>query len=183
MYSKNIALALVAGTLSILSTVECKWDLWGCPNVQLESSFNLNNYVGMWYEHVRDKYVFYETGDCVQARYTIQGDGTVEVRNSERKPGDSTIKPARAAQGYPRSTTTPYLYVSFFYIDRNKYEIVATDHTNYAVVRSCTEYVLGLFHEEVFWILLRDSTKPAGVVATAENIIKTRAPHYDYSSL
>ncbi len=91
MYFKNIAIALVAMTLSALSTVECRWDFWGCPNIQLESSFNLNNYVGMWYEHVRDKNVFYEKGDCVQARYAILGDGTVEVRNSERKPGDTTI--------------------------------------------------------------------------------------------
>ena len=71
MYLKNIALALVAGTLSTLMTVECKWGFWRCPDVQLESSFNLNQYTGMWYEHVRDKGVFYETGDCVQARYTI----------------------------------------------------------------------------------------------------------------
>ena len=45
----------------------------------------------MWYEHVRDKAVFYETGDCVQARYTRRSDGTIEVRNSERKPGESSI--------------------------------------------------------------------------------------------
>ena len=138
----------------------------------------------MWYEHVRDKGVFYESGDCVQARYTIQGDGTVEVRNSERKPGQTTIiYPERAAQGYPRSTTTPYLYVSFFYIDRNKYEIVKTDHTNYAVVRGCTDYLLGFLHEEVFWILLRDPTKPAAYISIAEQAIRDRAPHYGFDNL
>ncbi len=82
MYFKKVTLALIAGTLSILSTVECKWDFWGCPSIQLESSFNLDQYTGMWYEHVRDKLIYYETGDCVQARYTKKSDGTVEVRNS-----------------------------------------------------------------------------------------------------
>ena len=137
----------------------------------------------MWYEHVRDKAVFYETGDCVQARYTRRSDGTIEVRNSERKPGESSIKAARPATGYPRSTTTPYIMVSFFYIDRNKYEVVKSDLTNYAVVRACTEYLFGLFHEEVFWILLRDPTKPAAYVATAEQVIRDRAPHYSFDNL
>ena len=55
MYLKNNAFVLVAGTMSILSIIQCKWDFWGCPHIQLESSFNLDQYTGMWYEHVRDK--------------------------------------------------------------------------------------------------------------------------------
>ena len=105
------------------------------------------------------------------------------MRNSERKPGESTIQPARPFTGYPKSITTPYILISVFYIDRNKYEILKTDHTNYAVVRSCTEYVFGLFHEEVIWILLRDPTKPSGIVATAEQVIRDRAPHYSFDNL
>ena len=73
--------------------------------------------------------------------------------------------------------------VSFFYFDKNKYEIVKTDHTNYVVVRSCIEYVLGLFHEEVFWIMLRDPTKPSVFIATAEQVIRDRAPHYSFDNL
>ena len=137
----------------------------------------------MWYEHVRDKAVFYEKGDCVQARYTILGDGTVEVRNSERKPGETTIKPSKSVQGFPKSTTTPYFYVTFQKIFQNKYEIVKTDHTNYAVVRACTDYMLGLFHQEVFWIMVRDSTKPAAYISIAEQAIRDRAPYYSFDNL
>ncbi len=118
----------------------------------------------------------------MQARYTKQADGTVEIRNSQRKPGQSTINPARPATAYVISSTTPYLMASFFYIDRNKYEVVRSDFTNYAVVRSCTEYLFGLFREEVVWILVRNFNKDPTVIATAEQAVKDSLPHYSWSN-
>jgi lipocalin len=104
----------------------------------------------------------------VQARYSRNSDNNIDVKNSQRKPGETTILPARTVTGYPKNDKFPVILVSFFYIDRNEYEIISTDHTNYAVVRSCSNFVLGIFHEEVFWILLRSSTTNPALIANAK---------------
>ena len=57
-----------------------------------------------------------------------------------------------------------------------------TDFTNYAVVRSCTEYLFGLFREEVVWILIRDFNKNPTVIANAEKAVRDNVPHYDWSN-
>ncbi len=98
MRTKNVIASAVVMTLALLQEVSCGWEWGPCPKTQVMQNFNLDRYTGMWYERVRDKSILYETGDCVQARYTRQADGTVEVRNSQRKPGQSYIKPARAAE-------------------------------------------------------------------------------------
>lgn len=107
------------------------------------------------------------------------------MRNSEREPGSLKIYPSRTVTAYPRNDRTPILLISFFYIDRNEYQVVGTDFTNWAVVRSCTNYVFGIFREEVYWILLRTPDDPGNpaLIAQAKNLIKSRAPHYDLNNL
>ena len=96
---------------------------------------------------------------------------------------ETTIDAARTVTGYPKRDNFPIILVSFFYIDRNEYQVVDTDFTTYAIVRSCTNYVLGVFREEVFWILLRSSTPDPAIIASAKQTIKNRAPHYDLNNL
>ena len=63
---------------------------WGrCPRVPLVGNFDVDSYSGKWYEHARDKAVWYQNGDCVQAKYTKTADGGISVRNSQRRPGNS----------------------------------------------------------------------------------------------
>ena len=91
MCIKNLILALAAGTLCMLRGVHSTYLWWSCPSVQLESSFDLTLYSGMWYEHYRDRAILFEDGDCVQAKYTQSSGNTIEVRNSQRTPGKSAI--------------------------------------------------------------------------------------------
>ena len=49
--------------------------------MRLQENFDVNQYVGKWYEWATDKNIWYK-GDCVQAKYTKQSDGTIEVSNS-----------------------------------------------------------------------------------------------------
>ena len=83
---------LVMVTLALVREASCGWEWGPCPKAQVMQNFVLDSYLGVWYEQVRDKSIKYETGDCVQAKYTKIGDGKVEVRNTERKPGQNTIK-------------------------------------------------------------------------------------------
>ncbi len=84
-------------TLGLLHEVSCGWSWGRCPKVPLEQNFLLNDYAGVWYERARDKSIWYESGDCVEAKYTKKSGQSFEIRNSQRKPGESTIKPAKRA--------------------------------------------------------------------------------------
>ena len=96
----------------------------------------------------------------MQARYSRNSDNNIDVKNSEREPGALRIDKPRTVTAYPKNDRTPTLLISFFYIDRNEYQVVATDYNNWAVVRGCNNFVFGLVHEEVFWILLRTPDDP-----------------------
>ena len=112
--------------------------------------------------------MFYETGDCVQAKYTLQSDNSLEVRNSQRAPGtnvpsdDSKLIGKNAC---PKGTGD--CFVSFYWFDKNDYSIVDTDYTSYSIVRGCESYLFGLFRQEVFWILVRDPNAGALITNSA----------------
>ena len=55
-----------------------------CMKPELEADFDLDAYLGDWYEQYRDLTIPYEpNGDCVTAHYSLTGDDTwpVEVLN------------------------------------------------------------------------------------------------------
>ena len=65
-------------TLSaLLGQVEAGWNWGWCPTVALQPSFTLSQYTGIWYEQYRDALIPYEYGDCCQAGYTLNPDGSV----------------------------------------------------------------------------------------------------------
>ena len=116
--------------------------------------------------------MWYQTGDCVRAKYTLLPDNFLEVRNSHRKidtnqPSDDSKFSGKAA--CPKGTGD--CYVSFFWIDKNDYSIVDTDYTSYSIVRSCESYLFGLFRQEVFWILVRDPNAGTSVTNLAQSIL------------
>ena len=155
-------------TLCLFREASCGYEWGPCPKIQLRSTISPAQYAGKWYEHARDKTVFYETGDCVQAKYTLQSDNSLEVRNSQRAPGtnvpsdDSKLIGKNAC---PKGTGD--CFVSFYWFDKNDYSIVDTDYTSYSIVRGCESYLFGLFRQEVFWILVRDPNAGALITNSA----------------
>ena len=185
MLTKNILLALAAvGTLSMMQGVQGTYYWWSCPSIQLEPSFNLNSYSGIWYEHLCDNAIrFNDGGDCTQAKYTQSTGNTITVRNSQRSPSFATVNKVKTGKGYYKNKQTPELYVKISFFGGGSYEVVSTDHTNYAIVRSCSNFIYGLVRDEYYWILLRSTTPDATIIANAKQIIKERAPHYDVNNL
>ena len=54
-----------------------------CPtDIKLQENFDLSKYTGIWNEISRDKRASFQSGDCTQAKYTPNPDGTFVVRNS-----------------------------------------------------------------------------------------------------
>ncbi len=62
--------SLMVATLALVPEAQAGWT-WGlCPKASVKQGFSVDQYSGIWYERFRDKAVWYERGDCVQAKYT-----------------------------------------------------------------------------------------------------------------
>ena len=119
--------------------------------------FDVQRYVGKWYEVARLDHSFERGLSDVSATYRQQGDGSVEVIN---RGFDSKRGEWRQAEGRALFTGDPArasLKVSFFGPFYGGYHVVALDQQGYRwamVVGPDRDYL---------WILARDKQLPAGV--------------------
>ena len=52
-----------------------------CSKPELQADFDINSYLGLWYEFQRSESVPFESGTCIQACYSLDG-VKVNVQNS-----------------------------------------------------------------------------------------------------
>ena len=52
---------LIIGALGLLVASNLTPD---CPEFDLQANFNVERYLGLWYEHARDANIKFEKGDC-----------------------------------------------------------------------------------------------------------------------
>jgi apolipoprotein D and lipocalin family protein len=127
---------------------------WGsCPKVTLQSNFELERYMGTWYEILRTKDANFEKGDCVRATYTLN-DTIVLVENSGFFNGtwDSV-----EGYAYCEEKRSGQCYVKFSeYAPAGDYEVVSTDYENFVVVFSC--FSSGVGNWRYAWLLGRTPT-------------------------
>ena len=60
-----VSATLVIALATLTKEVQGIWTWGRCPKVQLVGNFDVDDYTGMWYEHAKDKGVWYQNGDCV----------------------------------------------------------------------------------------------------------------------
>uniref|UniRef100_A0A4W6DFH1 Apolipoprotein Db n=1 Tax=Lates calcarifer TaxID=8187 RepID=A0A4W6DFH1_LATCA len=120
-----------------------------CPAPKVQPNFNLQQYLGKWYE-IEKLPAAFERGKCIEANYAIRKDVSlcVSVRTSFRTAeGTAVVQDLRE----PCQTWShPYL-------------VLTTDYTTLSVVYSCTD-ILRLFHVEYAWILGRSRFLPPETV-------------------
>lgn len=75
-------LTKVALVASLMGLSQAGWFGGGCPNAQPQQNFDLDRYLGRWYETYRSKSISFEDGECVTAEYSKRDDGQVRVFNS-----------------------------------------------------------------------------------------------------
>ena len=117
------------------------------------ANFNLNAFMGRWYEIARFDHSFERGMREVTADYRLQDDGTVEVINTGIR-GDSV----RQSVGHAKTTSQPgRLRVSFFWILYSDYNILDMGPKG--------EWVLiGSRSPRYLWILSRTPTLPTGTI-------------------
>lgn len=131
--------------------------LFGClglpKNVRPVSEFDLNRYLGKWYEIARLDHSFERGLDRVSAEYSLRNDGGVRVINKGFSITENTWKEAGGKAYFVRGQNEGYLKVSFFgpfygsyvvfELDKEKYQyaFVAGPNTSYLWLLSRTPTV------------------------------------------
>lgn len=139
MKVKYIVLALIAVCTTILIfsfTMKSNH-----TNRKPITGFDLNKYLGTWYELARFDHSFERGLSNVTATYSMRDDGKVRVINRGMKDGKESVAEGKAKMN--GEATTGHLKVSFFWIFYADYIILSLDK-NYetAIVASTSDKYL-----------------------------------------
>ena len=121
------------------------------------TSFDINRYLGHWYEIARLDHSFERGLSDVSATYQLQDDGSVKVINRGYDTQRQTWKEAVGRALFIGDSRTASLKVSFFGPFYGGYHVIALDRQGYrwALVSGPDR--------DYLWILARDKMLPDGV--------------------
>ena len=121
------------------------------------TSFDLNRYLGQWYEIARLDHVFERGMSDISANYQLQDDGSVKVINRGYNTQRQVWKEAIGRALFVGDSDTASLKVSFFGPFYGGYHVIALDQQSYR-----WSMVSGP-DRDYLWILSREKTLPAEV--------------------
>ncbi|WP_340481319.1 lipocalin family protein [Vibrio anguillarum] len=122
----------------------------GMPeSVKPVSDFELNNYLGKWYEVARLDHSFERGLSQVTAEYRVRNDGGVSVLNRGYSEEQGEWKEAEGKAYFVNSPTDGYLKVSFFGPFYGSYVVFELERENYSYA-----FVSGP-NTEYLWLLSR----------------------------
>ena len=123
----------------------------GAPeHIQPVDGFELNKYLGTWYEIARLDHSFERGLEQVTANYSLRDDGGVKVINKGFNATKSKWKQAEGKAYFVGEPDIGQLKVSFFGPFYGGYNIIELDKTNYQYSLVCGPNMSYL------WILARD---------------------------
>jgi apolipoprotein D and lipocalin family protein len=143
-------------------------------DLKVVTPFNLQNYMGKWYEIARMDFRFERNLNNVTATYSLNEDGTVKVDNRGYNYKTNEWKQALGKAKFARNNSEAKLKVSFFGPFYSAYNVIALDSEyKYALVAGK--------NLDYLWILSRETSIPAEI---KENYLKTaRELGYDADAL
>jgi apolipoprotein D and lipocalin family protein len=161
----------------LIILIACKQPAMTQPDqtIKNEFSFQIEKYLGIWYEIARFDHSFERGLQGVTATYTLKPDGKIEVLNQGYKNGlDGKLKKAVGKAKLLSPQTPRNLLVSFFWIFYAPYNILELDPDyRYALIGSKSlNYI---------WILSRTPQMDENTYQTL--VDKAKARGYDTSKL
>ncbi|XP_072025558.1 apolipoprotein D-like [Amphiura filiformis] len=135
------------------------WDWGGCPDVTTKADFDIEQYLGTWYQIARYP-AFFQSDDesCTQATYSPseKGDNYVDVLNQGLL-ADGSVDSIQGEAYVPDPSEPGKLLVRFSpYAPAGDYWVLDTDYDVYALVHSCSSFFF--FHTQIDWILSQQRT-------------------------
>jgi lipocalin len=144
-----------------------------CPNIQVKQEFDVNLYLGKWYEIEKFYLIWAANQRCIEAIYTPIDSTTIGVNNSGLDIRTNEWV-NQLGKGLIKDASEPAKLEIEFKVgpitNRGTYWVIDTDYTNYSLVYSCSK-ILGLKFEYA-WILARDRTLDSNVIQQAKNMLK-----------
>ncbi len=124
-------------------------------HISAVKGFQLERYLGTWYEIARLPHSFERDMHQVRAEYSLAGDGTIKVVNRGVRNGQA--KAAQAVAKFKDRPDTGELRVSFFRPFYGDYRIIrlADDYSSAIVTSSSKKYL---------WILARQQSLSPGLL-------------------
>lgn len=120
--------------------------------------FELNRYLGTWYEIARLDHSFERGLEQVSAEYSLRDDGSIRVVNRGFSPETSTWKEAKGRAYFARKPDEGYLKVSFFGPFYGSYVVFGLDQAAYQYA-----FVSGP-DTSYLWLLAREPEVPPYVI-------------------
>ena len=122
-------------------------------------NFELNRYLGRWYEVARLDHSFERGLEAVTAEYSLRSDGGIRVINSGRDIETAEIQQAEGRAYFVEDSNIGHLKVSFFGPFYGSYVIFELDQKDYQyafVAGNTTDYL---------WLLARTPQVSEGVLS------------------
>ena len=178
------------------------WGWGGCPWVKptAQANFNIQDYMGTWFEIQRDKNIWYEEvgeTECVTATYTYNpwrplypvGVNNRAHRQSSDELTTTTFFNDENQAAFARarcSWGTGDCNVKFWWYPEGNYQILDTDYDTYSIVYGCDNWYFGIMHSKNAWLLSRyhEATDAfATLKAKATEVLTAKVPEYDWATL
>ncbi|MDT3293600.1 lipocalin family protein [Shewanella sp. SP2S2-6] len=148
----------------------------GMPKlVKPVNDFELNKYLGKWYEIARLDHSFEKGLSQVSAEYSLKDDGGVMVINRGFSAAKNEWKEAEGKAYFVNGDSEGYLKVSFFGPFYGSYVVFELDHENYQYA-----FISGP-DTDYLWLLAKTPTVPPEVLQKFVEMSKARG--FDTDSL
>ncbi|GCF87870.1 lipocalin family protein [Shewanella sp. M-Br] len=141
----------------------------GMPKlVQPVNDFELNKYLGKWYEIARLDHSFERGLSQISAEYSLKEDGGVRVINRGFSAAKNEWKEAEGKAYFVNGDSEGYLKVSFFGPFYGSYVVFELDHKNYQYA-----FISGP-DTDYLWLLAKTPTVPPEVLQKFVEMSKAR---------
>lgn len=143
--------------------------------VEPVTNFDVNRYLGTWYEIARLDHSFERGLTQVTAEYSLAENGAIKVINRGYNPVEKKWKEAQGRAYFVDSPQVGSLKVSFFGPFYGGYNIVELDHENYSYALVCGPRLTYL------WILSR--TPVLNEITLQELVSRAKSLGFDTDNL
>lgn len=113
-------------------------------------NFDVNRYLGTWYEIARLDHSFERGLNNISATYTLRDDGGIDVLNKGFDEKKNKWKEAKGKAYFVGEKTVASLKVSFYGPFYGGYNVIALDHEDYSYAMVCGP------DRSYLWILARE---------------------------